>query len=78
MPGRTKRPGNGVVQRALVKALMAAGRPMRVGEAQMAVEALLGHNVSRDSVNSCLSSGACGLPPSFQRVGPGRYQLCAL
>ncbi len=78
VPARTKRLGNGVVQRALVKALIAAGRPMGVGEAHMAVEALLGHSVSRDSVNSCLSTGARVLPPSFQRVGPGRYQLCAL
>jgi hypothetical protein len=75
---RTRRLGNGVIQRALVKALTAAGRPMGVAEAQMAVEALLDHNVSRDSVNSCLSTGARGLPPSFQRVGPGRYQRCAL
>ena len=37
--------GNGVVQRALVKALTAAARPMGVDEAQVAVEALLGHRV---------------------------------
>jgi hypothetical protein len=72
----TKRLGNGVLQRAIVKALAAAGRPMGVGEAQVAVEALLGHGVSRDSLNSCLSTGARGELPSFERVAPDRYQLC--
>jgi hypothetical protein len=74
LPG-TKRLGNGVVQRALIKALAVAGGPIGVCEAQTAVEALLGHGVSRDSVNSCLSTGARGLQPSFQRVAPGRYRL---
>jgi hypothetical protein len=71
----TKRLGNGVIQRAVIKALMAAGRPMGVGEAQVAVEALLGRSVSRDSVNSCLSTGARGARPNFQRVGLGRYRI---
>jgi hypothetical protein len=31
---------------------------MDVGEAHAAVEALLGHSVSRDSINSFLSTGA--------------------
>jgi hypothetical protein len=72
---RTKRLGNGVVQRALIKALAVAGHPMGVCEAQAAVEALLGHGVSRDSVNSCLSTGACRVEPCFRRVAPGRYCL---
>ncbi len=72
---RAKRLGNGVVQRALIEALAVAGRPMGVCEAQTAVEALLGHGVSRDSVNSCLSTGACGVQPCFRRVAPGRYLL---
>ena len=72
----TKRLGNGVVQRALLKAVTSAGRPMGVREAQVAVEALLGHSVSRKSVNSCLSTGARGVPPSFERVAPGRYRMC--
>jgi|GEM_PF-7077779 hypothetical protein len=49
---------------------------MGVREAQVAVEALLGHSVSRNSVNSCLSTGARGVPPSFERVAPGRYRMC--
>jgi hypothetical protein len=72
---KAKRLGNGVVQRALIKALAVAGRPMGVCEAQTAVEALLGHGVSRDSVNSCLSTGARGARPRLQRVAPGRYRL---
>jgi len=50
-------------------------RPMGVCEAEMAVEALLGRPASRDSVNSCLSTGARGVRPSFGRVAPGRYRL---
>jgi len=72
---RAKRLGNRVVQRALIKALAVAGRPMGVCEAQTAVEALLGRGVSRDSVDSCLSTGARGLRPYFRRVAPGRYGL---
>ncbi len=37
----TKRLGNGVVKRALIKALAVSDRPMGVCEAQVAVEALL-------------------------------------
>ena len=70
-----KRLGNGVVQRAVIRALSEAGRAMDVREAHVAVEALVGRSVSRDSVNSCLSTGARGARPDFQRVGPGRYQL---
>jgi hypothetical protein len=74
-PPEAKRLGNGVIARALIKAFAAADRPMGVCEAQAAVEGLLGHGVSRDSVNSCLSTGARAARPNFQRVGPGRYRL---
>ncbi len=70
-----RRLGNGVVQRAVIEALAQAGRPMDVGEAHTTVEGLLGYPVSRDSVNSCLSTGARGARPNFERVGPGRYRL---
>ncbi|HME03528.1 MAG TPA: hypothetical protein VKG38_10920 [Solirubrobacteraceae bacterium] len=72
---RTVRLGNGVVQRAVIKASVEADGPMDVGEAHSMVERLLGHPVSRDSVNSCLSTGARGALPNFQRVEPGRYRL---
>jgi hypothetical protein len=71
----TKRLGSGVVQRALMKALAVSAGPMGVHEAQAAVEALLGHGVSRGSVNSCLSTGARGVRPGFERVAPGRYRF---
>jgi len=71
----TKRLGNGVVKRGLIKALAVSDWPMGVCQAQVAVEALLGRPVSRDSVNSCLSTGAGGVRPSFERVAPGRYRL---
>jgi hypothetical protein len=70
-----RRAGNGVIQRAVIRVLGEADRPMDVGDAHIAVEGLLGYPVSRDSVNSCLSSGARGARPNFQRVGPGRYRL---
>src|ERR1035441_7420918 len=72
---RTGRLGNGVVQRAVIKALVEAGRPMDVGEAQTAVEQLLGYPVSRDSVGSCLSTGARAARLGFERVARGRYRL---
>jgi hypothetical protein len=72
---RKLRLGNGVVQRAVVEALAEADRPMDVGEAHATVEGLLGYPVSRDSVNSCLSTGARGARPKFQRVEPGNYRL---
>ena len=67
--------GNGVVQRAVIEVLSRADRPMDVGEVHATVEGLLGYPVSRDSVNSRLSTGARGARPNFERVGPGRYGL---
>ena len=72
---KSRRAGNGVVQRAVIEALAEADRPMDVREVHTTVEGLLGCPVSRDSVNSSLSTGARGARPSFQRVGPGRYRL---
>jgi hypothetical protein len=59
--------GNGVVQRAVVKVLASAQRPLTVPETQAAVVDLLGHPVSRGSVNCCLSTGALGDEPRFER-----------
>ena len=72
---RPLRLGNGVVQRAVMKALAGADRPMDVGEAHKAAEEVLGYPVSRDSVNSCLSSGARAARFGLERVARGRYQL---
>lgn len=67
--------GNGVVQAAVVKVLAAADRPMRMAEVRTAVDALLGRPVSKDSINWCLSTGARGKEPRFERVGRGCYRL---
>jgi len=48
---------------------------MDVGEIHATVERLIECPVSRDSVNSCLSTGARGAHPSFQRVERGSYRL---
>ena len=67
----THRLGNGVVQRAVIEVLSRADRPMDVGEVHTTVEGLLGYPVSRDSVNSCLSTGARGPRPNSSS-GSGR------
>jgi hypothetical protein len=67
--------GNGVVQRAVVKVLASAQRPLTVLEAQAAVADLLRHPVSKGSINCCLSTGALGDDPRFERVARGCYRL---
>jgi hypothetical protein len=69
-----KRLGNGVVQRAVMGALVAARGVLTVAEVQGAVEERLGMEVSRDLVRSCLSSGARGPHPIFERTDPGCYR----
>ncbi len=70
-----KRLDNGAVRRAAIGALSAADRAPTVAEVQVAVEERLGMQVSRDSVRSCLSSGARCPHPTFERTGPGCYRL---
>jgi hypothetical protein len=70
-----RRLGNGVVQRAVVKVLSDASRPMRAPEVHEAVEGLLGHTVSRGSVSWCLAAGARGEAQRFVRVARERYRL---
>lgn len=67
--------GNGVVQRAVVKVLASAQRPLTVPETQTAVVDLLGHPVSKGSINCCLSTGVMGDEPRFERVARGCYRL---
>jgi hypothetical protein len=66
---------SGAVQAAVVDALCASPQPMGVKDVHRAVEYLLSMRVSKDSVNSCLSLGARGQAPRFERVGRGRYRL---
>lgn len=71
-PGRL---GNGVVQRAVVKVLAVARRPMCGQEVRLAVEDLLGHPVSEHSISWCLAAGARRRKPLIGRVARGRYTL---
>jgi hypothetical protein len=48
---------------------------LSVADMHRAVEVRLGQSVSKDSVNSCLSTGARSAQPRFQRVAPARYRL---
>jgi hypothetical protein len=66
--------GNGEVKRAVVKVLAANG-PMRAADICPAVHSLLGDRVSKDSIYSCLSTGARGKKPRFERVALGCYRL---
>jgi hypothetical protein len=72
---KAKRLGNGVVQRAVVQVLAGADRVLSVADVHGAVEARLGQPVSKDSVGSCLSTGARGAEPRFRCIAPGRYRL---
>jgi hypothetical protein len=75
-PSRTAgRLGNGVVQRAIVKVLAVADQPVRLRDIHVAVESLLGHAVSKESVSWCLRMSRRGDEPRFERVAYGSYRL---
>jgi len=66
---RTLKRRCGVVQETVVSVLAAATEPMHVRDVHKAVELALGNGpVSKDSVNSCLSTGARGDTPRFERT----------
>jgi hypothetical protein len=67
--------GNGVVQRAVVKVLSTADRPMRLREICSALDKMLGQPVSVESVSWSLRTGSRGLKPQFERVSRGVYCL---
>jgi hypothetical protein len=71
----SRRLGNGVVQRAVVKVLATADRPLSLADVRPAVEGLLGHSVSEYSVSCCLAAGARASQPCFERVARGHYRL---
>jgi len=71
----TKRLGNGVVQRAVVRGFAVGGRTMDISEAQRAAEAVLGGAVPPDTGNNFVSTRAPGPAPRFERVAHGRYRL---
>lgn len=74
-PSRKLKHRCGAVQNAVVEVLRTAAEPMRVGEVHAAVEGALGGPVSLDTVNSCLSTGARGAQPRFQRTRMGWYRM---
>jgi hypothetical protein len=67
--------GNGVVQDAVVKVLEGPDGPMHCADIHLAVERLLGHPVSKNSVRWCLAAGARASTPRFERTAPGWYRL---
>jgi hypothetical protein len=70
-----RRLGNGVVKAATIKVLATANRSWRLAEVHAAVEGLIGQPVSKDSINSCLSTGSLGSQRQFERVARGCYRL---
>lgn len=70
---RPRRPG--WVIKAVVQVLADQGEPMRTTQVHAAIEKMLGPSVSKDSVCCCLSIGACGDSPRFERVTYGCYRL---
>jgi hypothetical protein len=71
----SRRLGNGVVQRAVVEVLAAASGPMRGADVYRAVERLLAHPVSKNSVSWSLVTDARSKEPRFERTTRGHYQL---
>jgi hypothetical protein len=74
-PSPMGRLGNGVILRAVVKVLAAADGSMRGTDVHKAVERVLGHPVSKNSVDWCLAASAKGTAPRFERVAYGCYRL---
>lgn len=70
---RARRPG--WVRDAVVQALADHGGPMRATHIHAAVEALLGEDVSPNSVSWALAADVGRPAPSFVRVARGRYAL---
>src|SRR5438552_16485027 len=63
-----RRLGNGVVKKAVLEVLATNARSMRAIEVHAGVEALLGHPVSKHSVNWCLTTGVRRNEPRFVRT----------
>jgi hypothetical protein len=76
-PPAAGRLGNGEVKRAIIKALAAADKPMRGADVHRAVEDILGHPVSKNSVSWCLAACVRGRQQPFERISYGVYRLKA-
>ena len=68
-----RRLGNGVVKRAVIRVLGEAAKPMKTGEVRAAVEELLGHPVSPESVSWVLRMESRGERPRFECVAYATY-----
>ena len=74
VPLHTKRFGNGVVQRTLVR-FLDHGKPMHVRDIRAEAEKLLGQPVSMHSVSWCLRMEVRADKPWVERVKLGWYRL---
>jgi len=63
------------VRQAVVRVLETADAPMRACEVYAGVRDVLGDQVSKDSVFSCLSTGVREDRPRFEKIVPGAYRL---
>ena len=68
---------NGLVPRAIEKALKDAAEPMQIRDIHAAVEDCLGIAVPTSSVNCWLTKHIKGSRPRLVRLGRGRYRLVA-
>lgn len=71
---KAKRLGNGVIKRAVLRAL-ADGERRKLAEVVEAVGDLTGQEVSVESVSWCLRMGSRKEQPLFDRPARGYYQL---
>jgi hypothetical protein len=70
---RRRRPW-GEMRRTIETVLGSAGE-MGACDIRLAVEQMLGQQVTASSVKNCLAANSQGIAPSFVRVGRGRYRL---
>jgi hypothetical protein len=75
-PLPSKRHGNRVVERAVVRAL-ADKTPQKLADIRSAAERLIGQPVSIESVSWCLRMGSRKESPLFVRSTRGYYQLAS-
>lgn len=68
------RPRTGTVQKAVVRALELADRPLRAREIHQTAQNLAGTSLSWNTVKDCLHRNARRLDSPVERVDHGRYR----
>jgi hypothetical protein len=58
-----------------IETVLGSANEMRACDIHVAVEQLLGQDVTASSVKNCLAANSRCTAPSFVRVGRGRYRL---